>query len=81
MLLALGAFEGVNLDGGGSTAMVIADGAGGATLLTRPSGGAERYNGGNLSVFALALPVLEPYSLAMLTVGLVALAACRCIRS
>ena len=57
MLLALGAFEGVNLDGGGSTALVIADGAGGAALLNRPSGGAERYNGGNLGVFALALPV------------------------
>ena len=77
VLLALGAFEGVNLDGGGSTAMVIADGAGGATLLNRPSGGAERYNGGNLGVFALALPVPEPYSLVMLTVGLVGLAACR----
>ena len=81
MLLALGAFEGLNLDGGGSTTMVIANGAGGATLLNRPSGGAERYNGGNLGVFALALPVPEPYSLVMLTVGLIGLAACRCTRS
>lgn len=41
VLLALGAFDGLNLDGGGPTAMVIANGAGGATLLNRPSGGAS----------------------------------------
>jgi len=77
VLLALGAFEGLNLDGGGSTAMVIANGAGGATLLNRPSGGAERYDGGNFGVFALALPVPEPYSLVILMVGLVGFAAGR----
>jgi len=78
VLLALGAFDGLNLDRDGSTAMVIANGAGGATLINRPSGGAERYNGGNLGVFALALPVPKPYSITMLTVGLVGLAAgCR----
>ena len=77
VLLALGAFDGLNLDGGGSTAMVIANGAGGATLLNRPSGGAERYDGGNFGVFALVLPVPEPYSLVILTVGLVGLAAGR----
>ena len=81
VLLALGAFDALNLDGGGSTAVVIADGAGGATLLNRPSGGAERYDGGNFGVFALALPVPEPYSLMILTVGLVGLAAGRRTRS
>jgi len=75
VLLALGAFDGLNLDGGGSTAMVIANGTGGATLLNRLSGGAERYDGGNFGVFALALPVPEPCSLVILTVGLVGLAS------
>lgn len=57
--------------------MVIANGAGGATLVNRPRGGAERYDGGNFGVFALALPVPEPYSMMILTVGLAGLAACR----
>jgi exopolysaccharide biosynthesis protein len=43
LMLALGAWEAVNLDGGGSTAMVISEGSGGFRLANRPSdGGGER---------------------------------------
>jgi exopolysaccharide biosynthesis protein len=62
LLLALGAYSGLNLDGGGSTALVEAGGANGAFDLNRPSGGTERYDGNNLGVFANALPVPEPAS-------------------
>lgn len=65
LMLALGSYEALNLDGGGSTALVAADGQGGAFDLNRPSGGRERYNGNNLGVYADALPVDEP---AMLTI-------------
>ena len=58
-LLRLGAFDGFNLDGGGSTALVCDDGAGGALLLNRPiSGGIpgnERVNGSHLGVRARRL--------------------------
>lgn len=53
-LLRFGASEGLNLDGGGSTAMVRADGKG-ARLLNRPSGGDQRSNGNHLGVFARPL--------------------------
>ena len=62
-LLRLGASEGLNLDGGGSTALVRAEGNG-FVVLNEPSGVAlgssgnpeQRSNGNNLGVFALPLP-------------------------
>lgn len=54
-LLRLGAWNGLNLDGGGSSAMAkLTDGA--AVLLNRPSGGTQRVNGNHLGVFAQPLP-------------------------
>lgn len=57
-LLRLGAHSGLNLDGGGSTALVITDGRGGAKVLNRPIHGLpgwERVNGNHLGLFAKAL--------------------------
>jgi len=58
-LIRFGAYEGVALDGGGSTTMVRSDGQGGATVLNSPIGAGafgnssgERYNGNHLGVFA-----------------------------
>lgn len=71
LLISLGAYEGLNLDGGGSTALVESNGKGGATLLDKPSGGTERYDGNNLGVYAesLAGAVPEPSTWAMLLLG------------
>lgn len=56
LLLALGAYNGINLDGGGSTNLVKSDGKGGATILNVPSkGGKERLDGNSFAVFALPL--------------------------
>jgi hypothetical protein len=62
LMLGLGADQALNLDGGGSTALVVAD-HGTPRDLNRPSGGTERYDGNNLGVFARALPVPEPATL------------------
>lgn len=57
-LLRLGAWRGLNLDGGGSTAMAKLEN-GAAVLLNRPSGGVQRVNGNHLGAFALPLaPVI-----------------------
>lgn len=52
----LGAYDAVNLDGGGSTSLVIDDGRGGCRVVNRPIHanvpGAERVNGNHLGVFA-----------------------------
>ena len=50
-LLWLGAWNGLNLDGGGSSAMANLE-EGMAVLLNRPSGGVQRVNGNHLGVFA-----------------------------
>ena len=70
-LLRFGASDGLNLDGGGSTALVRADGDK-VTVLNQPSGVAlgssdnagksggerqQRSNGNNLGVFAKPLPM------------------------
>jgi hypothetical protein len=56
-LLRLGAWNGLNLDGGGSSAMAqLTDGV--AVLRNRPSGGTQRVNGNHLGAFALPLPWL-----------------------
>ncbi|MEF7615882.1 phosphodiester glycosidase family protein [Aquincola sp. MAHUQ-54] len=74
-LLALGAYQGLNLDGGGSTSMVMADADGDAQYLNRLSAGAPRFNGNHLGVYAAALPVPEPSTYLMLAIGLLVLAA------
>jgi hypothetical protein len=50
-LARFGAHNGLNLDGGGSTAMAKLE-SGAAVLLNRPSGGVQRVNGNHLGVFA-----------------------------
>jgi hypothetical protein len=56
-LRAFGAYQAINLDGGGSTSMVMTDGHGGVTILNRPIHkgipGLERPVGANLGVYAL----------------------------
>jgi len=49
-LLRLGAWTGLNLDGGGSTALAIME-SGAAVLLNKPSGSVQRVNGNHLGVF------------------------------
>ncbi len=56
ILLALGAWNALNLDGGGSTSLVESDGRGGAAILNRPSGGAERYDANQIGIRALPIP-------------------------
>jgi hypothetical protein len=78
-LARLGAYDGLNLDGGGSTTMVMSDGMGGALLLNSPIHdgvpGLERANGNQLGVFAAPLPIAapEPSVFLVLMLGAVAL--------
>jgi hypothetical protein len=80
-LALFGAFDGLNLDGGGSTTMVMSDGMGGATTLNRPihdpdHPGTQRANGSHLGVFAAPLHtnVPEPNAaLVLLLAGVVLL--------
>jgi hypothetical protein len=78
-LARLGAYDGLNLDGGGSTTMVMSDGMGGALLLNSPIHdgvpGLERANGDQLGVFAAPLPIAapEPSVFLVLMLGAVAL--------
>lgn len=51
----LGATDALNLDGGGSTTMVMRDPDGASQLLNSPSGGSERVVGSNLGLRALPL--------------------------
>lgn len=53
-LLRLGSWNGLNLDGGGSTAMARSQ-SGSAVLLNRPSGGVQRVDGNHIGVFAQPL--------------------------
>jgi len=55
VLAQLGAYNGLNLDGGGSTTLVQSNGSGGATVLNIPSGGSQRLDGNSLAVFAKPL--------------------------
>ncbi len=52
----LGASDAINVDGGGSTTMVLRDPDGASQLLNSPSGGNERVVGSNLGLRARALP-------------------------
>ena len=55
LMLAFGAYSAINLDGGGSTDMVEDNGHGGATIVNRPSGGAERFDANQLGIYAFPL--------------------------
>jgi hypothetical protein len=59
-LVKLGAFQAINLDGGGSSALVMEDGSGGATTLSSPIHtripGRERPVANHLGIFAPRLP-------------------------
>jgi len=60
-LVQFGAWEGLNLDGGGSTTMVVRSSEGKAKALNVPVGrgipNTFRYNGNNLGVRAMSLPL------------------------
>lgn len=53
-LSRLGAWNGLNLDGGGSTALAKLQ-SGAAVLMNKPSGGVQRVNGNHIGVFAQAI--------------------------
>ncbi len=53
-LQRLGAYNGLNLDGGGSTAMAKLEN-GAAVLINKPSGGVQRVDGNHLGFFALSV--------------------------
>ncbi|MBV8795882.1 MAG: phosphodiester glycosidase family protein, partial [Hyphomicrobiales bacterium] len=76
LMIDLGVYEGLNLDGGGSTALVQSGPDGGADLINSPSGSfgvPERLDGNNLGVFASALPTPEPSTWVMMLAGFGAL--------
>jgi hypothetical protein len=74
-MTALGAFNAINLDGGGSTALVM-EGSDGLPLeLNRPSGNAERYNGNNFGIYAAPVPL--PAGIWLLSSGLAGLGVVR----
>jgi hypothetical protein len=74
----LGSYDAIEMDGGGSTAMVIQGANGSPDLLNSPSGGAQRYDGDNLGIYAASLtPVPVPPSLALFGSGLLGLMALR----
>ncbi len=80
----LGAYNAINLDGGGSTALVVEGADGLPQELNRPSGNAERYNGNNFGIYANALPpapVPLPAGVWLLGSGLASLAMARRRRS
>jgi hypothetical protein len=83
LLLTLGVWNGINLDGGGSTAMAVEGAGGDPVLVNRPSGGSQRYDGANLGVLAYAVdyvppaPVPLPGAVWLLGSGIAGLAAMR----
>jgi len=64
LLRALGASEGLNLDGGGTSTLVIEDASGEPRVLNRPIHGGvpgqERASGSHLGLWALPLPADDP---------------------
>lgn len=83
LMIALGIYNGINLDGGGSTELTQADANGAAVIINSPSGtdgAVERYDGNNLGVYATPLVTPEPGSLSAMTVGLTVLFAVYVLR-
>ncbi|MCF6310905.1 MAG: phosphodiester glycosidase family protein [Verrucomicrobiales bacterium] len=58
-LIRFGAWQGCNLDGGGSSTLVMDNGKGGYRLLNYPSGGRERFVGNLLGVYATPLGAIK----------------------
>jgi hypothetical protein len=74
LMSALGAWNAINFDGGGSTALVVRGTDGNPDVLNRPSAGAERYDGANLGVYAAPLqPVPLPPAIVLFGSGLLSL--------
>ena len=74
LMAALGAWNAINFDGGGSTALAVQGATGSAQLLNRPSAGAERYDGANLGIYAAPLPSVPlPPALVLFGSGLLSL--------
>jgi hypothetical protein len=74
LMSALGAWNAINFDGGGSTALAVQGTDGNPDLLNRPSGGGERYDGANLGIYAAPLqPVPLPPGIALFGSGLMGL--------
>jgi hypothetical protein len=74
LVAALGAWNAINFDGGGSTALAVQGTDGNPDVLNRPSGGGERYDGANLGIYAAPLaPVPLPPAIALFGSGLLGL--------
>jgi hypothetical protein len=70
-LRTLGAYDALNLDGGGSTNLVMADPNGKARYLNQVSDGRPRLDGNSFGVFAQPLAAVpEPSTLALFGVGI-----------
>jgi hypothetical protein len=66
LMLDLGVYNAINLDGGGSTSMVVQGANGKPSVLENPFTGSERYDGNNLGVYAEPLaPVPLPPSVVL----------------
>jgi hypothetical protein len=74
LMSALGAWNAINFDGGGSTALAVQGADGAPDLLNKPSAGAERYDGANLGIYAAPLaPVPLPPAILLFGSGLLSL--------
>jgi hypothetical protein len=74
----IGSYNAIEMDGGGSTAVAIEGANGSADVLNSPSGGAERYDGDNLGIYAESLtPVPVPPSVALFGSALLGMTALR----
>ena len=75
LALDLGLYNAINMDGGGSTSVVVQGANGQPSVLENPYTGAERYDGNSIGVFAQPLaPVPLPPGLGLLASGLAGLA-------
>ena len=74
LALDLGLYNAVNMDGGGSTSMVVQGANGKPDVLESPFTGAERYDGNSIGVYAQPLaPVPLPPGLGLFVSGLAGL--------